>query len=258
MVDDARKLEEQTTQRRAGVLGLNYFDTSANEKKLYKDILSVAELYRLKVVPLAADEYHIHFGLTTTTAQQIIKQLTARFSDQKLRFSVISETGFKDYMKLYDPPKKVEYQDIAIAGDAHAQIIESVSATLDKVRPDDMLAYLAKQAYQLKASDIHLECQRENVRVRFRVDGVLHPVAQISYEKYRHLVSVVASAANISTDEKEAQTGHISKAYKLATGEEVTLNLRVEAVPTVYGLDIVARLFNIRLEFFQLQNLRLT
>ncbi|HLA49152.1 MAG TPA: hypothetical protein VJY84_01245, partial [Candidatus Saccharimonadales bacterium] len=107
MVDDARKLEEQTTQRRAGVLGLNYFDTSANEKKLYKDILSVAELYRLKVVPLAADEYHIHFGLTTTTAQQIIKQLTDRFSDQRLRFSIISETGFKDYMKLYDPPIKV-------------------------------------------------------------------------------------------------------------------------------------------------------
>ena len=44
MVDDARKLEEQTTQRRAGVLGLNYFDTSVNEKKLYKDILGVPEL----------------------------------------------------------------------------------------------------------------------------------------------------------------------------------------------------------------------
>ncbi|HLA49083.1 MAG TPA: GspE/PulE family protein [Candidatus Saccharimonadales bacterium] len=258
MVDDARKLEEQTTQRRADVLGLNYFDTSANGKKLYKDILSVPELYKLKVVPLAADEYHIHFGITTTTAQQIIKQLTDRFSDQRLRFSIISETGFKDYMKLYDPPIKVEYQDIAIATSDQSDMVAAVSATLDKVRPDDMLAYLVQQAYTLKASDIHLECQRQNVRVRFRIDGVLHPVAQISYEKYRHLVSVVASAANISTDEKEAQTGHISKAYKLATGEEVTLNLRVEAVPTVYGLDIVARLFNIRLEFFQLQNLGLS
>lgn len=258
MVDDARKLEEQTTARRAGVLGLNYFDTSANEKQLYKDILGVAELYELKVVPLAADEYHIHFGITTTTAQQIIKRLTDRFSDQRLSFSIISETGFKDYMKLYDPPKKVEYQDIAIASSDQSDMVAAVSATLERVRPDDMLAYLVQQAYDLKASDIHLECQRQNVRVRFRIDGVLHPVAVISYEKYRHLVSVVASAANISTDEKEAQTGHISKAYKLATGEEVTLNLRVEAVPTVYGLDIVARLFNLRLEFFQLQNLGLS
>ncbi len=257
-MDDARKQEELTTQRRASVLGFNYADTSTPDKQLYKNILTVAEMYKLKVVPLSSDEYHIHFGITTTTAQQIIRELTQRFTDQRLSFSIISETGFKDYMQLYDPPKKVEYQDIAIAGQDHSQMIDSVSATLDKVRPDDTLAYLVQQAYTLKASDIHLECQRQNVRVRFRVDGVLHPVAYLAYEKYRHLVAAIASAANISTAEKDAQTGHISRAYKMATGEEVTLNLRVEAVPTVYGMDIVARLFNLRLEFFNLQNLGLS
>lgn len=257
-MDDARQQEELTTQRRAAVLGFNYTDTASIDKQLFRGILSVPELYSLKVIPINADEYHIHFGITTTTAQQVIKQLTGRFTDQRLSFSIISETGFKDYMKLYDPPKKVQYQDIAIAGSDHSQMIESVSATLDKVRPDDTLAYLVQQAYTLKASDIHLESQRQNVRIRFRVDGVLHPVAYLSYEKYRHLVSVLASAANISTEEKDAQTGHISRSYKLATGEEVTLNLRVEAVPTVYGMDIVARLFNLRLEFFNLQNLGLS
>lgn len=256
-MDDARKQEELTTARRAGVIGLNYFDTSSGDKRLYKEFLNVEDLYRLKVVTLSADEYHIHFGITTTTAQQIIKELTDRFSDYRLSFSIISETGFKEYMKLYDPPKKVEYQDIAITGSDHTGMIEAVSATLNSVRPDDMLAYLVQQAYALKASDIHLECQRENVRIRFRVDGVLHPVASMSYEKYRHLISVVASAANISTEEKDAQTGHISQAYKMATGQAVTLNLRVEAVPTVYGMDIVARLFNLRLEFFHLENLGL-
>ena len=53
------------------------------------------------------------------------------------------------------------------------------SATLKQVRPDDMLAYLVQQSHHnLKASDIHLENQRDEVRVRFRVDGVLHPVAE--------------------------------------------------------------------------------
>src|SRR3989344_5424559 len=258
LMDPARKLEEQTTQRRASVLGFNYSDTSSTDKQLFRDILSVPELYSLKVVPLNADEYHIHFGITTTTAQQVIKQLTGRFTDQRLSFSIISETGFKEYMMLYDPPKKVAYQDIAIASSDHSKMIESVSATLDKVRPDDTMAYLVQQAYALKASDIHMECQRDKVRIRFRVDGVLHPVAYLSYEKYRHLVSVVASAANISTEEKDAQTGHISRSYKLATGENVTLNLRVEAVPTVYCMDIVARLFNLKLDFFHLQNLGLS
>lgn len=257
-MNDARKQEELVTKRRADVLGFNYVDTTQLQKRLFKNILSVPELYNLRVVPLTSDEYHIHFGITTTTAQQVIKKLTERFTDQRLSFSIISESGFSDYMKLYDPPKKVEYQDIAISGTEASKMIESVSATLDKVRPDDMLAYLVQQAYALKSSDIHLECQRDNVRVRFRVDGVLHPVAYLSYEKYKHLISVLASAANISTDNTEPQAGHISRSYKMATGEQVTLNLRVETVPTIYGMDIVARLFNLRLELFNLQNLGLS
>jgi type II secretory ATPase GspE/PulE/Tfp pilus assembly ATPase PilB-like protein len=43
----------------------------------------------------------------------------------------------------------------------------------------------------------------------------------------------------------------------MATGEEVALNLRVETVPAVYGMDVVMRLFNMRIELFKLENLGL-
>ncbi|MDB5161117.1 MAG: hypothetical protein JWO96_497, partial [Candidatus Saccharibacteria bacterium] len=177
-MDPARQNEEQATQHRAAVLKFAYTDTTTIQKQLYKDILSVPELYQLKVVPLVADEHYIQFGITTTTSQQTLNALHSRFTDQRISFSIISETGMSEYMKLYDPPKKVEYGDISIteAGSEADKRTHDVSATLDSVRPDDMLAYLVQQAYQLKASDIHLENQRENIRVRFRVDGVLHPV----------------------------------------------------------------------------------
>ena len=259
MSEDARVNEELIAQRRAAVLGMNYIDSSHLQKQLFRTILSVPELYSFKVVPLVADEHNIQFGITTTTAQQTINKLRARFTDQRLSFSIISETGFSEYMKLYDPPKKVEYQDISFAGTSNAEkMIHDVSATLDTVRPDDMLAYLVQQAYGLKASDIHLENQRETVRVRFRVDGVLHPVATMSKEKYGHLVAALASAANVSTNAADAQTGHISRSYKLATGEDVTINLRVETIPAVYGMDAVMRLFNIRMELFKMENLGLS
>lgn len=258
MSQDVRRDEERITQRRATVLSLPYVDTSGAAKQLYKTILSVPEMYSLRVIPLIADAHNIHFGITTTTAQQTVNQLKERFTDQRLSFSLISDAGFHDYMKLYDPPKQVVYQDIAITGDDLQKMVEAVSATLDQVRADDMLAYLVQQAYKLKASDIHLENQRAEVRVRFRIDGVLHPVAHISHEKYRHLTSAVASAANVSTDAPDAQTGHINRRYKLATGEEIGLNLRLETVPTVYGMDVVMRLFNLRLELFKLENLGLS
>jgi type II secretory ATPase GspE/PulE/Tfp pilus assembly ATPase PilB-like protein len=257
---DVRVGEEQTVAQRARILGLNYVDTTAIAKQLFKDILSVDELRYFRVVPLVADAHYVHFGVTTTTSQQTINQLRARFTDQRLDFSIISESGFQDYMKLYDPPKQVTYEDISIKGNSNQteSLIATVSATLDQVRPDDMLAYLVQQAYALKASDIHLECQKESVRVRFRVDGVLHPVANISHEKYRHLTAALASAANIYTEATDAQTGHISRQYKLATGEEVTLNLRVETVPSFYGMDAVLRLFNLKVELFKLENLGLS
>jgi type II secretory ATPase GspE/PulE/Tfp pilus assembly ATPase PilB-like protein len=235
MSQDVRVDEERITARRAQVLNINYLDTTIIQKQLFKGILSLQELYDLRIVPIVADEHYIHFGITTTTSQQTLNNLRKRFSDQRLDFSLISESSYNDYMLLYDPPKKVEYQDINITNekDAAKKIIDAVSETLGKVRADDMLAYLVQQAYKLKASDIHLENQKENVRVRFRIDGVLHPVAYLDSEKYHHMGSSIASAANVSTDAEDAQTGHISRSYKLATGEEVPINLRVETVPTV-------------------------
>lgn len=258
-MQDVRQNEELTTAQRARLLSFDYVDTTKLQKQIFKDILPVKELYDLRIVPLVADEHNIHFGVTTTTSQQTINNLKARFSDQRLQFSIISDSGYRDYMKLYDPPKEVHYESISFASAGeHQQMIDEVSRTLEQVRPDDMLAYLVQQAYKLKASDIHMECQRDNVRVRFRVDGVLHPVAYINSEKYRHLTASLASAANISTQATDAQTGHISKNYKLATGEDVTINLRVETVPTVYGMDAVMRLFNMKLELLKLENLGLS
>ncbi|MBI4034500.1 type II/IV secretion system protein [Candidatus Saccharibacteria bacterium] len=258
MSQDVRQGEERITQQRAGLLGIDYVDTSALAKQLYKDILSDDELTKLRVVPLQADEHSIRFGITNTTSQQTLHNLEARFTDQRVTFALISESGYRDYIALYFPPEKVVYQDISVTREDNRAMIAEVSRTLATVRPDDMLGYLVQQAYQLKASDIHLECQKQDVRVRFRVDGVLHPIATIDYEKYGHLVSAIASAANITTIAEDSQQGHIARQYKLATGEEVTVNLRVETVPSFYGMDIVMRLFNLKLEMFNLDRLSLS
>lgn len=255
----ARQEEERSTAHRAQVLGMSYVDTSAFEKQLYKDLLTNDELYKMRVVPLSADEHNIHFGLTTTTSQQVLSSLRARFTDQVIKYSIISATGYDEYMKLYDPPEQIVYKDISVTNaDNLDEMIKNVSATLEQVHADDMLAYLIQQAHKLTASDIHIECQKDNVRIRFRIDGVLHPIAFVDHQKYHQLASSLAVAANVSTGEMIPQTGHINKTYHLATGEDVTVNLRVETVPSAYGMDAVMRLFNMQLEFFKLENLGLS
>jgi len=259
MSEDARRDEEAATQRRARILGLNYADTSIPvEKPLYRDLIPVDQLYQMRVIPLRIDNKGILFGITTTTSQPTITTLRQRFSDQRLGFGLISEAGFREYMRLYDPPKQITYQDIAISKGDDAKLLQAISATLDQVRADDILAYLVQQAYRLKASDIHLENQASEVRIRYRVDGVLHSIATLQRAKYHQLLSSIAIAANVSSDSPDAQTGHINNTYRLATGEPVTVNLRVETVPAAYGQDVVMRLFNIKLELLNLDKLGLS
>lgn len=259
MAQDIRVTEEQNTKRRASILGFNYVDTStAEQKQLFKDILSNDEMYDLKIVPLLVGKSTITFGITTTTSQQTMTKLTNQFLDQRISFSLISDSGFRDYMKLYDPPKQVVYQDIDISSTNNDTLISNVSDTLDKIKAADMLAYLTNQAHKLEASDIHVEHQRGFARVRFRIDGVLHPVAKLTPERSRMLIAAIASAANVSTSSGDAQQGHITQVVTMADKSEVNVNLRVETVPAINGMDIVMRLFNMDLEAYSLDRLGLS
>lgn len=258
MSQDGRAIEEQSTQRRAQILGMSYLNTQGTDKPLFKELMSVDELKQFRAIPINADQHHLLFGVTNTTSHQTMNQLKNRFLDHRVSFSLISDSGYNEYMKLYDPPKQIVYQDVKLSEENDGDIYQEVTATLGKVLADDVLAYLVKQAYTLKASDIHLENQEKSVRVRLRVDGVLHPVAELSHEKYRQVLSSIAIAANVSTASGDSQTGHINKKYRLATGEEVTVNLRVETVPTAYGQDVVMRLFNLKMELLSLDKLGLS
>jgi type II secretory ATPase GspE/PulE/Tfp pilus assembly ATPase PilB-like protein len=258
MSQDARLNEEIATQRRARVLGLSYIDTSQiNPKPLFKDLLTNAELYKFRVIPVHYEKSNILFGITTTTGQQGMAEIQRRFADFRVSFAVISDTGYKDYMRLYDPPEKIVYQDISI-NDTGAEQISKVSDMLAQVRADDMLAYLVAQAHRLNASDIHVETQIDHTRIRLRIDGVLHPVANLQPDKYRVLISAIASAGNVSTSANEAQQGHISQHVKMADGNLVDVNVRLETVPTINGMDVVMRLFNMDQSMYNLDRLGLS
>ena len=254
----ARYNDEQATARRADILHVSYTDTSQMaEKPLFKDIVTNEQMRQYKLIPMQADRSNILFGITTTTSQQTMNALVDHFTDQKVAFTLISETGFKEYMALYDPPKQVVYQDININTAGTEQLVKEVSLTLEQVRADDMLAYLVSQAHNLNASDIHLETQVEDARVRFRIDGVLHPVARLEPDKYRVLIAAIASAGNVSTSADYAQQGHIAQKVKMADGHEVDVNVRLETVPTIHGMDVVMRLFNMDRAMYNLDRLGL-
>jgi type II secretory ATPase GspE/PulE/Tfp pilus assembly ATPase PilB-like protein len=259
MSQDARRDEEQATERRARILNVPYLDTSQlTDRPVFKDVLSLEDIQRYRIIPMHVDQSNIAFGITTTTSQQTMNALKARFTDQRVTFNLISENGYREYLQVYNPPKQVVYQDITINTAGNAELVQKVSATLEQVRADDMLAYLVSQAHRLNASDIHIETEQGYVRVRFRIDGVLHPIARVSYEKYRVLIGAIASAGNVSSNATEAQQGHVAQQVTMADGALVDVNVRLETVPTINGMDVVMRLFNMNQDMYNLDRLGLS
>jgi len=244
-----RQHDEESTRQRAAILGLQYIDTRDFEQSLplIDGVLTIDQMYKGHLVPLvvSADGQPYRFGVTTQTPQSLMEAMRREYNDRgdNIQFVLISNSAFRAFMARYDPPKVTIYDDIEIAKEGDSETLGQVSQTLNSVGTDEVFDYLIDQADKLGASDIHIENERTTIRVRMRVDGALHPVADLAKERYRIIMAALSSRANISSASKEAQSGHMQKEIT-RDGATHLLNMRIETVPTLYGQDAVIRLFN--------------
>lgn len=101
--------------------------------------------------------------------------------------------------------------------------------------------WLLQYAYEQRASDIHMEPRRDTSGVRFRIDGVLHPVYDMPASVGLAVVSRLKIQGRMDVSEKrKPQDGRIKTRDK--NGREV--ELRLSTMPTAFGEKMVLRIFN--------------
>ena len=244
-----RDNEEHATENRARILGLPYLDTRPFENMvpLIPNLLSIQQMHQSYIIPLqrGGGEEPFQFMVTSQTPRSIINDIRQQYANDGERtiFFLISNSAFKVFMLRYDPPRVVHYDDIKIAGEGDSATIAEVSQTLASVSTEKVFDYLIDQADKLGASDIHIENMRDTIRIRMRIDGLLHPVANIDRDRYRIFMGELSSRANISTASNSPQSGHMQREIHRDNTSHL-LNIRVETIPTIYGQDAVLRLFN--------------
>ncbi len=244
-----RDNEEDATKRRASILGLPYLDTRTfeNTVPLVPDVLSVEEMRKDYIIPLQvnAEDMSFRFMVTSQTPSSLIPKMRKEYVDRgaHIAFFLISKAAYQVFMLRYDPPKETVYDDIKIASEGDSETIAEVSRTLNSVSTEKVFNFLIDQADKLGASDIHIENMRNEIRIRMRVDGILHPVANIDRDRYRIFMGELSARADISTASTKPQSGHMQQEIH-RNGASHLLNIRVEMVPTMYGQDAVLRLFN--------------
>ncbi|HBN84102.1 MAG TPA: type II secretion system protein GspE, partial [Clostridiales bacterium] len=122
----------------------------------------------------------------------------------------------------------------------------------DQERPAVQLAnQIINYAIKAGASDIHIEPMEKRVKVRYRIDGVLHEVMQQPNSIKNALISRIKVMSNMDIAERRIpQDGRISKSY-----EGKVVDVRVASLPTPYGEKITMRLMERSAKIITLQEL---
>jgi type IV pilus assembly protein PilB len=145
----------------------------------------------------------------------------------------------------------------------NAQAYEEVLAKLEVEKPADhgvdlddlqraseeapvvkLVSTLMSDAIEKRASDIHIEPYEGDLRVRFRIDGVLHEIMQPPAHLKPAIVSRVKVMASLDIAERRLpQDGVIKmKLNGSNNGNAKEINFRVSVLPTVFGEKVVLRL----------------
>jgi len=147
-------------------------------------------------------------------ARDAVKEIASELLDKKIDLADEAEEEVLDLNKLIPETRET-------------QIVRLVNGILNG-------------AIQQKASDIHIEPFAEEIRIRYRIDGVLHEITPPPKSFYIPLISRLKVLCKMDIAEKRIpQDGSFT--VKI---DEHKIDLRVSTVPTVYGEKMVMRILN--------------
>lgn len=116
----------------------------------------------------------------------------------------------------------------------------ALQANVDAAPVVKLLNSLIRQAVQMRASDIHIEPLEKIIRIRFRLDGNLQEIMEIEKTSYSAITTRIKIMSSMDIAERRVpQDGRIE-----ITVDGRTVDMRISAMPTVYGEKIVMRLLD--------------
>jgi type IV pilus assembly protein PilB len=149
------------------------------------------------------------------------------------------ETAIHKYNRM-DQSVQQMASEAATAAEDDIAALEGIAAAVEEAPIVKMVNLLISQALADRASDIHVEPTEKDVRIRYRIDGVLQEVMRSPKSIQAGLISRLKVMADINIAERRVpQDGRVG----LTVGGK-SIDLRVATLPTVFGEKIVLRVLD--------------
>jgi len=193
------------------------------------------------VVILSNDSKDVLLGLLNENDTVLKTRIQKTFPEVKIAFTPIDKSTFDMRLsRFYSDQNDIASSDLSVALGSSNDEGKGIDEIDEEAPIINLLNSVFLEAIARRASDIHIESEKQLSRIRFRIDGVLVTVLTISQDKAVALSSRLKVLSNLNVLEtRKPQDGRLN----INSGEE-TLDIRVSITPTVYGESIVLRLLN--------------
>lgn len=250
--------KEDIAKEQAAKLGLPYilmkgFPISPEALSLLpRDVATT-----LRVVPFFLQGNEIRLG--TTNPGKDVEELAARIAKDRranVQTYFVSEDSLDNALKLYDKlpiPKEIIYgyrlnEDDLAKFEQEISNLSDLQKKITQVNTSDLITLMFGAALKTSCSDIHVEAEEEDVKIRFRVDGLLRDAATLPKTAWKQMIGRLKLLAGVKINiEDIPQDGRITI---YLTNEKI--DIRVSFLPTAFGESVVMRILRpkaIALEF---------
>jgi len=250
-LSDGRALDvESLAQWLAGRAGIDYLRIDPLKVDVGKiaDVMSAAYAERHRVLPVQVSPTEV----VVATAEPFITDWVAEVERQSRRSvrRVVASPGeimrfTAEFFALAKSVRAAMKSGGNSGGASFEQLVELGKANKQLDANDQgvvqVVDWLWQYAFDQRASDIHLEPRREQGVIRFRIDGVLHPVYQMPMGVLNAMTARIKLLGRMDVVEKRRpQDGRIKT--RNPRGDEI--EMRISTLPTAFGEKMVMRIFD--------------
>lgn len=260
----ASKKIEQAAQNEATELGLDYI-ALLGFPIIPEALISIEEVEAksLKAVCFFKTDKEFRIGAVNPINPKIDK-LKARLTEEfrsNGKIYKISQQSLDAALELYKTmPKPRKYvAGVEISAEEFDKYKGSIKSFKDiakqvqHVTTTEVLTVLLSGAIQVNSSDVHIEAEENDIKVRYRIDGVLYDVAVLQKKEWPKIVSRVKLVSKLKININDVpQDGRFTIYLK-----DEYVDVRVSTVPSAYGESIVMRLLMSSATGLNLENIGL-
>ncbi|MBI2849001.1 MAG: Flp pilus assembly complex ATPase component TadA [Chloroflexi bacterium] len=206
------------------------------------------------VIPLSIDGETLTVAMEDPQDIAVIDTLTS-----------LTRKAIKPVISLHGGIRETIDRHYKLTAKIQRQVSEAVSTATPRAVPETMTTpsaiaqapvvkvteMLVEQAIKDRASDIHIEPQEDGIRIRYRIDGILHPMVTLPMGAHSALISRIKVLANMNIAERRrSQDGQFTMTV---AGKQV--DFRVATAETSHGEMVVMRVLDKSVSVLQLSDL---